>query len=221
MQPQAQKLPQRTLVAHARPEAFASRTQLMMSRLGYVIVPVEEFEERYPPEDFDAPRPDLRIVDERRLGEVDDAYGEAPIPMVVLTGRQGVTGADSRIVGAVKRPAGLHDLYRLVQQLFEDTPRSTPRVPTHLRARCRRKGVEWDAALLSLSENGCLLRTPEAVPLGSTIHLSFELPSAGPIELRAETAYQLVPDLGLIFSGLSPDVRKAIGRFVNETLYTR
>jgi hypothetical protein len=78
--------------------------------------------------------------------------------------------------------------------------------------------VEWDASLLSLSENGCLMRSSEAVPLGSSIHLSFELPSAGPIELKAETAYQLVPDLGLIFSGLTPDIRSAISDFVGERL---
>ena len=215
-----QALPQRLLIAHARPEAFAARTQTIMGRLGYQIINVEDYESRDQDRDFDAPRPDLRIVDERRLGEVVDEAGEVAIPMIVLTGRQGVTGADSRIVGAVKRPAGLHDLYRLVQQVFEDTPRSTPRVPTHIRAHCRRRNLEWDASMLSLSENGCLLRTPEAVPLGSAIDLCFELPSVGPIEIRAETAYQLVPDLGLIFSGLSAEVRSAINSFVNDTLAT-
>jgi hypothetical protein len=214
----AEPLPHRLLVAHARPEAFARRTQSIMKRLGYEIVCIEDFEDALNEGEFGSIRPDLRIVDERRLGEIDECGGEASLPMIVLTGRHGVTGADSRIVGAVKRPAGLHDLYRLVQQLFEDTPRTTPRVPTHLRTHCRRRGVEWDAAVLSMSENGCLLRTSEAVPLGSSIHLSFNLPSAGPIELKAETAYQLVPDLGLIFSGLTPDVRNAISSFVTETL---
>lgn len=217
VQPIQSLLPQRMLIAHARPEAFGQRTQAIMSRLGYEIVSAEDYEARYP-DDADRPRPDLRIVDERRLGEVFEADGEASIPMIVLTGRQGVTGADSRIVGAVKRPAGLHDLYRLVQQVFEDTPRATPRVPTHIRTHCRRRGLEWDASMLSLSENGCLLRTPEAVPLGSEIDLCFELPSIGPIELKAETAYQLIPDLGLIFSGLTPDVRSAISNFVTDTL---
>ena len=189
-----------------------------MKRLGYEIVSIEDFEADPSRDEFDARRPDVRIVDERRLGEIDEREGEAAIPMIVLTGRHGVTGADSRIVGAVKRPAGLHELYRLVQLLFEDTPRTTPRALTHLRAHCRRRGVEWDASVLSISENGCLLRSPEAVPLGSSIHLSFELPAAGPIELKAETAYQLVPDLGLIFSGLTPDIRTAISDFVGDTL---
>jgi len=221
MQNLRHELPHRLLVAHARPDAFATQTVTMMGRLGYQIVTIEDFEALDAQDDSESPRPDLRLVDERRLAEIEDLGGEAPIPMIVLTGRQGVTGSDSRIVGAVKRPAGLHDLYRLVQQILEDTPRTTPRVPTHLRAHCRRRGVEWDASLLSISENGCLLRTPEAVPLGSSIELSFVLPATGPIELRAETAYQLMPDLGLIFSGLSSEVRKAIGAFVTNTLVAR
>ena len=64
-------------------------------------------------------------------GEVPDDDPES-LPIVVLTGRHGVTGADQRIVGAIRRPAGMHELYRLIQQVMEETPRSTPRVPTHL-----------------------------------------------------------------------------------------
>jgi hypothetical protein len=36
----------------------------------------------------------------------------------------------------------------------------------------------------------------------------------------AETAYQLVPDTGVIFHATSPDDRAAIGRFVEEALVT-
>jgi hypothetical protein len=129
-----------------------------------------------------------------------------------------VTGADARIIGAVGRPAGLHELYRLIQQAIEDTPRSTPRVPTHLPARCRRGELEWRGAVLSLSENGCLLRTPEPVSLGSQIEISFELPRAGTIETKAESTYQLVPDTGLIFHQTSAAFREAILSFVEESL---
>jgi hypothetical protein len=129
-----------------------------------------------------------------------------------------VTGAETRIVGAVKRPAGLHDLYRLLQQVFEDNPRATPRVPTHIRATCRRRGREWIGAVLSLSENGCLLRSPEPVLLGSQLELSFELPRVGPVELWAESAYQLLPDFGLVFSALAPADRDAISAYVADAL---
>ena len=97
------------------------------------------------------------------------------VPMIVLTGRNGVTGTDPRIIGAVRRPAGLHDLYRLIQEALEETPRATPRIPTHLPARCRRNGQEWKASVLSLSENGCLLRTAQPVPLGTQVEIEFPL----------------------------------------------
>ena len=132
---------------------------------------------------------------------------------MVLCGRHGVTGADPRIVGAIRRPAGLHEIYRLVQQVLEDTPRSTPRVPTHLPARCQRDGREWRGAVLSLSENGCLLRSPEPLLLGSRIALGFELPRSGKLEVDAEIAYQLVPDMGVVFNATSPSVREAIGAY--------
>jgi hypothetical protein len=187
------------MVLHAAPEAIAPMTRVILAKLGYVIVTPEEFESLDP--EIVRRGPELRIVDE-----------------LVLTGRHGVTGADPRIMGAVRRPAGMHELYRLIQQVLEETPRTTPRVPTHIVARCERRGVEWRVAILSLSENGCLLRSPEPLLLGTRIDLRFGLPNAGALELVAETAYQLVPDTGVIFHATSPDDRAAIGLFVKEAL---
>lgn len=212
-------LPTRLLVAYAHDRAFVDRTPAILGRLGYHIMTPEEFSELYENDDEPTPRrPELHIVDERRLAEVPEDEGEAPIPIIALTGRHGVTGADSRIVGAVKRPAGLHDLFRLMQQVFEDFPRTAPRIPTHLNVVCRRGGQEWNASMLSLSENGCLLRSPEPMPLGTRLELAFDLPRAGSMELCAEIAYQLVPDLGLVFSGVDPSIRDAIGGYVTEAL---
>ena len=108
-------------------------TRSILARLGYRIVEADAFE------DDEDSRPDLRIVDERNLADVDEADQPA-VPLVVLTGRHGVTGADPRVAAALQRPAGMHDLYRVAQQLLEDTPRGSPRVATHLRARCGRDG---------------------------------------------------------------------------------
>ncbi len=208
-------LPHRLMVVHAAPEAIAPMTRVILAKLGYVIVTAEEFESLGP--EVVRRGPELRIVDERNLADIPEDKG-AQVPVVVLTGRHGVTGADPRIMGAVRRPAGMHELYRLIQQVLEETPRTTPRVPTHIVARCQRRGVEWKVAILSLSENGCLLRSPEPLLLGTRIELRFDLPHAGPLELAAETAYQLVPDTGVIFHATSPDDRAAIGLFVKEAL---
>jgi PilZ domain len=91
-------------------------------------------------------------------------------------------------------------------------------VPTHLPVRLRRAGREWQGALLSLSESGCPVRSPEPMELGAELELSFELPRTGLIETRAETTYQLVPDTGLVFQATAPALRRAILTFVEEQL---
>ena len=188
--------------------------RVLLAKLGYEFLLPEEFEAIA--ETDDLARADVRIVDERQLAEVPDEY--EPTPIVVLSGELGVTGADPRIVGAVRRPAGMHELFRLVQQVTEETPRSSPRVPTHLPARCAVDGRAWHASILSLSENGCLVRSPEALALGSNLELRFELPRADGLEIAAEAAYQLLPDMGLLFHDLSGNARRAIQDFVADTL---
>jgi len=208
-------LPRRVVLAHTTDESFAPMSRAILAKLGYTILTSEEFENIA--EELDCDRPDLRIVDERSLPEVPEDGG-CSVPIIVLTGRYGVTGADQRIAGAVRRPAGIHELYRLMQQILEDTPRTAPRVATHLSATVHSGEREWSVAVLSLSENGCLIRSPETLLLGSSVRLGFELPNAGPLEFAAETGYQLVPDVGLIFHAASPANREAVSRYVDAAL---
>ncbi len=208
-------LPRRILVTHAGPEAFAPMTHVIMAKLGYFLIDPDEWETRVAAGELK--RPDLRLVDERRLAEVTEDGGAA-IPIVALTGRHGVTGADPRIVAAIRRPAGLHEIFRVAQQVLEDVPRATLRVPTHLSARCHRRGREWLAVVLSISENGCLLRTPEPLFLGSELTIRFELPGRGVIEVEGEATYQLVPDFGVVFNSSTPKSRNAIASYVTEAL---
>ncbi len=200
-------------------DGLSPMTDVILSRLGYQLLMPETFLQ------LQDERPDLRaellLVDERRLEEVPRDTGarvEAQLPIIVLSGTQGATGDDPRIVGAVKRPAGLHDLYRLMQQVFEDRPRSMPRVPTHLRALCESRGSQWEGRVLSLSENGCLIRSPEAILLGQKLRLELVIPQSESIVLDAEATYQLLPDTGLVFSAVEPSRREALGRYVTQTI---
>jgi len=210
-------IPKRLLVCYAQPDAFAPLTRVILAKMGYRIFFTEELADV--PSSLSSGRPDLRLVDERRIGEVpDEEPDEAPVPIVLLSGRHGVTGADSRIVAAVRRPAGLHELYRVIQEVLEETPRSTPRVATHLPAHCRRDGREWRASLLSLSENGCLIRSPEPLALGTQLEVSFPLPKTGTVVTEAEVAYQLVPDVGLVFHSTPAQSRASIAAYVTASL---
>jgi hypothetical protein len=206
-------VPKRVLISHAGPEAYAPMTRVILGKLGYLILLPDELESIA---ELCGTRPLVRLLDERQFAEIPDE-GDA-IPIILLTGRHGATGADPRIVGALKRPVGMHELYRLIQQISEETPRSTPRVPTHLPARCRCDGKEWISAMLSLSENGCLVRSPEPLALGGRVELSFELPRIGRLSLEAETAYQLLPDMGMIFHATRARDREAIAAVVTRTL---
>ena len=211
--------PPRNIVYHASRDAMGPNTDVILSRLGYQMLLPETFSDL---SDADSDIvADLLLVDERRmedLVESEGGDGKVTTPIVLLTGRQGATGEDPRVVGAVKRPAGLHDLYKLLQQLFEDTPRATPRIPTQLLARCVRGERNWDGRVLSLSENGCLLRSSEAIPLGHRIQLEFSLPRSGSVCLEAEATYQLLPDIGLVFNAIPAVRRQTLERFVTESI---
>ncbi len=211
-QPDARR---RLIVSYARPEAFVPLARVILANMGYAILPEEEWRETPA---FATRAPELRIVDEQRLPDVPEDLPTRRIPMILLTGRQGASVDDPRILGAVRRPAGLHELYRLIQQALEPTPRATPRIATHLPARCRRGSREWRGAVLSLSESGCLLRSAEPLGLGTELEIAFELPRVGWIETRAESTYQLVPDTGLVFQRTPAGLRQAIASFVEQGL---
>lgn len=208
----------RTIVQFASREALDSKTAQMLSRLGYRILMPEDLAELrlIAPETH----PDLLLVDERQLAEVvdDEEVAGPSVPIILLSGRQGATGAHPRVIGAVKRPAGLHGLYRLMQQVFEDTPRTTPRIATQLLAHCRSNDAQWDGRVLSLSENGCLMRTTEPIVLGQNIRVELVLPHVAPVDVEAEVTYQLLPDVGLVFHAVEPSSREALGRFVSQTI---
>ena len=72
--------------------------------------------------------------------------------------------------------------------------------------------------MLSLSENGCLIRNSEAILLGQCLQLGLRLPQTEGIEVEVEATYQLLSDTGLVFNGLDAESREGLGRFVAETI---
>ena len=66
-----------------------------------------------------------------------------------------------------------------------------------------------DSDLPVMAESARILRELE---------IEFELPRSGAIQLEAETAYQLLPDMGLIFQATEARDRESIARFVTQVL---
>lgn len=205
----------RLIVSLARPTAFVPLARAILGRMGYAIVPLEEWQASPA---LAQSEPLLALVDDRSFAQLPMGDPFARLPILLLTGRDAARIDDRRVLGAISQPAGLHELYRLLQQVLEPQPRGSLRVPTNLPARMRDGEHEWTGAVLSLSENGCLLRTPEPVPLGSAVEIAFELPRVGRIETRAEASYQLIPDFGLVFQSTPAASRHAIRSFVEEHL---
>ena len=202
------------VVCHAHPEAFVPLTRNILARLGYALLSVDEWKESRV---YASREPHLRLAEESRLDEIPES-GAGARKILLLTGRQGIQIEDPRIVGAIHKPAGLHELYRILQQELSATPRSAPRLLTALEAKVRRDGREWTASVRSISENGCLLRSDEPLQLGARLELQFGLPGAGWIATEAASTYELPPDTGLVFESIGPDLRSAIAHFVEEGL---
>ncbi len=202
------------VVCHARPECFVPLTKNILARLGYALLAPEEWKESPV---YASREPHLWIADEQRLEEIPTRSPGDP-GVLLLTGRQGVQTPDPRVVGAIHKPAGLHELYRLLQRQLAEWPRSAPRLPTRLEARVRRDDEEWPAAVLSLSENGCLLEATRPLPLGADLEVSFGLPGGERVSTRAASTYELPPATGLVFEAIAPGLRAAIAEYVEQGL---
>lgn len=194
----------RCIASHAPDSDYAPTARVLLWKLGYALLPASEAE-----------NPELRIVREERMEEVPDPS----VPLIVLTnGRRGRV-EDERVMGTVKRPAGLHELYRLLQAALEDHPRSVPRVTTNLSARAMSEsGDYWDFVVISLSENGCLVTGEKLPALQTKLTLHIEMPWGERIQVPADAAYHQREALGLVFDGITLGTRRKLAKLVRKLL---
>jgi hypothetical protein len=190
--------------------AFAHRVPAALERLGYRIVPGGRRRPR------EAAEPDVVLAGDRELRRLRPERGARPV--ILLDGRCEGPREGRMVAACVRRPARLVELYGALQRVLERHPRSVPRVPTTLPARCIREEHDWPGAIVSLSEGGCLLRATRQ-PIGrTTVRVWFPLPETGLLEVTARPLYRRGPHLGLAFEALSEGDRAAIGRYVERTL---
>ena len=95
----------RVILSLAPPQSYVPLARLKLSQAGYSVVSEDRWEAHY----GNVRRsPDLVIVDVERASELSG------LPGILLYSRgQNVPWAASAI-GSIERPAGFHDLYRLV-----------------------------------------------------------------------------------------------------------
>ena len=194
----------RCIASHAPDSDYAPTARVLLWKLGYALLPASEAE-----------NPELRIVREDRMGEVP----EPSVPLILLTNGRGPRPKDARVMGTVKRPAGLHELYRLLQAALEDNPRAVPRVTTNLAARAMSEsGDYWDFVVISLSENGCLVTGEKLPALQTKLTLHIEMPWGERIQVPADASYEQREALGLVFDGITLGTRRKLTKLVRKLL---
>jgi hypothetical protein len=122
------------------------------------------------------------------------------------------------VIGCVERPARVDALYPLLQKALEPTPRRSARVATLLPARCTRADRRWAGAVLSLSREGCLFRTLEAMPPGLELNLIFPLPLGRMVSTRARVLRQDGEQVSMAFSHPPAQSSRAISEYVEGRL---
>jgi hypothetical protein len=195
----------RTCIAsYASDGDYAPTSRNLLWKLGYALVPAEEAE-----------APALRVVRDDRLAEIPAPQAE---PIILLTQGRGRKARDPRVLGSVKRPAGLHELYRLIQAALEEQPRSVPRAPCSLNARGTREDAHWDLVVQSLSESGCLVTGSELPTIDTALELEIEMPWGVRIATPAVAAYEQGGSLGLVFHGVTLGTRNKLAKGVLQLL---
>jgi hypothetical protein len=194
----------RRVASYAAESDYAPFARAMLWKLGYAVLPPDELE-----------TPEARIVCESRLVEVASL---PPLPLILLTDRRPPESGDARVTGSVRRPAGVHPLYQLLQVALEENPRGVPRVPTSLPARASWGTRAYDLVVRSLSQNGCLLAGPKLPALDSQTELAIELPWGEKIEVAAQIAYEQGGSAGAVFQAMTLAEQQRIAKLVTRLL---
>ena len=197
----------RTIASHAARTDYAPTCEVLLHKLGYALVPAESAEAT-----------ELRIVREERMAEV----AGSPEPLILLTnGRTKSAEAvqDPRTVGRIKRPAKLHEIYRLLQLALEPVPRAVPRVETDLAAHAQSaNGDQFDLRVESLSEIGCLVSGPKLPMLETALTMRIEMPWGERITVPADVAYERREQVGLVFHGITLGTQRKLAKLVLRLL---
>jgi len=197
-------LGKRRIASHAEERDYAPVARSLLWKLGYAVLPAAEL-----------PDPELRIVREDRLADVAQL---APLPLIVLTDRREAGSGDARVVGTVRRPAGVPPLYQLLQLALEEHPRSVPRVPTSLRARATAGEQRFELEVRSISEAGCLLAGAKLPALDRALDLDVEFPWGERLRVAAVVSYEQGGRVGALFQGMTLAERERAAKLVGRLL---
>jgi PilZ domain len=199
---------ERVVELRAPRRAFARGVPGALERLGYRLVPADR---------RGTACPDARIAAAPELRRIP---GQERQPVIRLDGRRAERprGDDPRVVATLRQPAPLGEVYRALQLALEEHPRRVPRAALVLPARFVAGERDWPGAVVSLSEDGCLVRSSRSVAPDRRLRIWFPLPGRGLVQLAAQPLYERAGHAGLAFIELEDATRRAIAASVERML---
>lgn len=124
------------------------------------------------------------------------------------------------------RPVSPTELYRDIHKLIEPHPREIPRLRVLFRTVITAGGTTKAYFATAISEKGIFIRTLKALPAGTRVRMTLDLPSPKPVVFDGEVLYELKrgkddlnePGMGIKFLDLSDETRSGLRKFIEDQL---
>lgn len=150
------------------------------------------------------------------------------VKVVTMSGKADM----DRLKGTLKKKANAYmvypvaptNLFKLLDKLIEESPRSVPRIRLMVRAVVMTPKIKRNLFATSLSEKGVFIHTVKPHPKGTKVKLILDLPAKRPFEVWGEVLYavksgktkMIEPGMAIGFVKLPAQVRKGLRAFIED-----
>lgn len=128
--------------------------------------------------------------------------------------------------GYLVRPITATALYRTIHGQIEPHPRLSPRLKVIFKVNITSGHTARSTFATAMSEQGLFIRTLKPLPVGTTVKLALDLPSARPITVTGDVIYIIPedteklaePGMGIRFIDLEKDLQEGLRKFIDEQI---
>lgn len=150
--------------------------------------------------------------------------------IITVAGKEGLKELEGSVKkganGYLLRPISATDLYRTIHAQIEPHPRLSPRLKVIFKVNVTSGQSARSTYATAMSEQGVFIRTLKPLPIGTTVKLGLDLPSARPIIVQGEVIYSIPedtekltePGMGIRFLDLDKDLQEGLRKFIDEQI---
>lgn len=150
--------------------------------------------------------------------------------IITVAGKDGLKELEGSVKkganGYLARPISATDLYRTIHAQIEPHPRLSPRLKVIFKVNVTSGQSARSTYATAMSEQGVFIRTLKPLPIGTTVKLGLDLPSARPIIVEGEVIYSIPedteklaePGMGIRFLDLAKDLQEGLRKFIDEQI---